>query len=61
LNQAKDVIKKAIHEVLTEIAETNVEITPHVDRNDSSEGNGDGSAGSDSTTAGSDRKPVGGS
>lgn len=60
LNQARDVIKKAIHEVLAEIAATDVEIIPHVDGDNRSEGNGDGSAGSGSTTAGSDRKPVGG-
>jgi len=60
LNQARDVIKKAIHEVLTEIAETDVEIVPHVDGDDSSATGGETNAGSGSAASRSDRKPVGG-
>lgn len=60
LNQARDVIKKAIHEVLTEIAETDVEIVPHVDGDESAATGGETNAGSGSTTARSDRKSVGG-
>ena len=60
LNQARDVIKKAVHEVLKEIAETDVEIVPHVDGDDSAATVGETNAGSGSTTSRSDRKSVGG-
>jgi phage terminase Nu1 subunit (DNA packaging protein) len=60
LNQARDVIKKAVHEVLKEIAETDVEIIPHVDGNDGVAEGGEKDAGNGSATSGSDRKSVGG-
>jgi len=60
LNQARDVIKKAIHEVLTEIAETDVEIVPHIDGDDSTAKGGETDAGSGSSAPRSNRKPVGG-
>jgi len=60
LNQARDVIKKAIHEVLTEIAETDVEIVHHIDGDDSAATGGETNAGGGSTTARSNRKSVGG-
>lgn len=60
LNQARDVIKKAIYEVLTEIAETNVDVIPHFDGDDSVADGGEKSAEISSTASGSKRKPVGG-
>ena len=60
LNQARDVIKKAIHEVLTEIAETDVEIVHHFDGDDSAATGGEANAGSGITAARSDGKSVGG-
>ncbi|MBO6522125.1 terminase small subunit, Nu1 [Thalassospira sp.] len=60
LNQARDVIKKAIHEVLTEIAETDVEIVPHIDGDESAATGGETNVGSGSAASRSDRKSVGG-
>ncbi len=60
LNQARDVIKKAIHEVLTEIAETDVEIVHHIDGDDSAATGGEANAGSRSTAARPNGKSVGG-
>ncbi len=60
INQAKDVIKRAIFEVLTEIAETDVKITPRSDGDASVDESGaDNLQGRDPAT-GSDDQPVGG-
>ena len=60
LNQARDVIKKAVHEVLKEIAITDVEVIPHTDGNDSTAEGGEKGSGNGSAASGSDRKSVGG-
>lgn len=60
LNQARDVIKKAIFEILTEIAETDVEIVPHTDGDDSAATGGETNIGSGSSASRPDRKSVGG-
>lgn len=60
INQAKDVIKKAVFEVLTEISETEVKITPRADGDAAvEEGGGDDLQGRGST-AKSHHQPVGG-
>ena len=59
LNQARDVIKKAIFEILTEISETDVEIVHHIDGDDSAATGGETNVGSGSSTARSDGKSVG--
>ena len=61
LNQTRDVIKKAVYEILTEIAATDVEILPHADGNTSVEEGGDECLQSGGTTTGPDDQPMGGS
>jgi phage terminase Nu1 subunit (DNA packaging protein) len=57
--QAKDVIKKAVFEVLTEIATTDVEVIPHIEGNDCTNDDGDERAESRNAAAKPDNKPVG--
>ena len=57
--QAKDVIKKAVFEVLTEIATTNVETSPRPDGDGSFEGDGDERAESSNAAAKPDDQPMG--
>jgi len=60
INQAKDVIKRAVFEVLTEISETEVKITPRSDGDAGvDEGGTDDLQGRDPST-GPDDQPVGG-
>jgi len=59
INQAKDVIKKAVYEVLTEIAETEIEITPRSDGGTGTSESGDGDLPDGSTTTKPDDQPVG--
>ncbi len=61
INQAKDVIKKAVYEVLTEIAETEVEITPRIDGDAGTAEGGEDDLQDGGSTAEPDHKPVGGS
>ncbi|MBT6983216.1 MAG: hypothetical protein HN956_02565 [Rhodospirillaceae bacterium] len=61
LNETRDVLKKAVYEILTEIAATDVEILPHTDGNTSVEEGGEKRLQSGGTTAGPDDQPVGGS
>ena len=61
LNQARDVIKKAVYEILTEIAATEVEITPRTDGYAGTEKGGDDGVQGRRATAGPDGEPVGGS
>ncbi len=60
LNQARDVIKKAVYEILTEIAATDVEITPRSDGDHSAEESGDDGVQGGGSAPGPDGKPVGG-
>ena len=60
INQAKDVIKKAVYEVLTEIAETDVEITPCSDGDAGTTESGDDDLPDGGTSAESEHKSVGG-
>ncbi len=60
INQAKDVIKKAVYEVLTEIAETEVEITPRPDGDAGTAESGDDDLQDGGSTAEPDDQPVGG-
>ena len=57
--QAKDVIKKAVFEVLTEIATTDVEISARPDGDGRFEDDGDERAESSNATAKPDDKPMG--
>lgn len=59
--QAKDVIKKAIYEILTEIAATDVEITPRSDGDAGAEENSDDGPEGRRAATGPDGEPVGGS
>ena len=61
LNQTRDVIKKAVYEILKEIAATDVEILPQTDGNTSVEEGGDECLQSGGTTTGPDDQPMGGS
>ena len=61
LNQTRDVIKKAVYEILKEIAATDVEILPQTDGNTSVEEGGEERLQSGGTTAGPDDQPMGGS
>jgi len=60
LNQARDVLKKAVHEILTEIAATEVEITPRIGGAAGAGKCGDDSAKGRGPAAGPDGEPVGG-
>lgn len=60
INQAKDVIKKAVYEVLTEIAETEIEITPRSDGDAGTAKSGDDDLPDGGTSAQPDHKSVGG-
>ncbi len=60
INQAKDVIKKAVYEVLTEIAGTEVEITPRPDGDAGTVKGGDDDLPDGGTATEPDHKPVGG-
>jgi len=60
INQAKDVIKKAVFEVLTEIAETEIEITPRSDGSTGTAEGGDGGLPDGGTATKPDDQPVGG-
>ena len=60
INQAKDVIKKAVYEVLTEIAGTEVEITPRPDGDAGTVKGGDNDLQGRGSSAEPDHKPVGG-
>ena len=60
INQAKDVIKKAVYEVLTEIAETEIQITPRSDGDAGTAESGDDDLPDGGTTAQPDNKPMGG-
>jgi len=60
LNQARDVIKKAVYEILTEIAATDVEITPRSDGDAGVEESGDDGVQGGGSAPGPDGKPVGG-
>ena len=60
LNQARDVIKKAVYEILTEIAATDVEITPRSDGDAGAEESGDDGVQGGGSAPGPDGEPVGG-
>ncbi len=60
LNQARDVIKKAVYEILTEIAATEVEITPRSDGDAGAGKGGDDGLQGRGAAAGPDGEPVGG-
>lgn len=60
LNQARDVIKKAVYEILTEIAATEVEITPRSDGDAGAEENSDDGLQGRRAAPGPDGEPVGG-
>ena len=59
LNQTRDVIKKAVYDILTEIAATDVEILPHSDGDASVVEGGEECLQSGSAAAGPDDQPVG--
>ena len=60
LNQTRDVIKKAVYEVLTEIAETEIEITPRADGDAGTAESGDDDLPDGGTAAQPDHQSVGG-
>ena len=58
--EARDVIRQAVHELLSELSTTEVQLTPRADRDPGPGARGDGRLEGDGAAAGSDDQPMGG-